>query len=359
MRTATRRFSPRHIWRVALLALAVLCLAAPAVASARAPRPFYGVMTAGEPTPVELTRMGEGNVGTVRINLAWSGVQASPTGPYDWSRYDGIIGSAALNHIQILPILYSSPNWAAARPNYEPQPQFRPYFEQFAKAAAERYGSNGTYWAQHPELPKTPILHWQIWNEVNSPSFWGPDPPNAADYVDLLRAAHDGIKAGDPQSKVMLSGLFLTPRIHNGIFLSKYLPAVYRAGGKGLFDELAVHPYSISPRDALNDVREVRKITRRFGDKRKPLWLTEIGWATGGVPNSALTVSPKQQARYVSQTFRLMAANRNRLSLGGVVWYSWRDEDTPIWFDHTGLFTVGFNPKPAWRAFVHVTGGRF
>jgi polysaccharide biosynthesis protein PslG len=351
--------STARLLRLTAAVAAAICLAVPAAASARAPRAFYGVMTAQDPSTAELARMGTGKVGIVRINLAWSGVQASPNGPYNWDRYDTIIGDAARAGVQVLPILYSSPNWAASKPNYEPQPQWRGAFQAFAKAAAERYGTNGIYWTFHPEIPKTPIMHWQVWNEVNSPSFWGPDPPNAADYVDLLRAAHDGIKAGDPQGKVMLAGLFLTPRIHNGIFLKKYLPQIYRAGGKPLFDEVAVHPYSVSPRDALSDVRDVRKITRRFGDKQKPLWLTEIGWSTGGVPNTALTTTPKGQARYVTQTYGLMAANRNRLNIGGVVWYSWRDEGSSVWFDHTGLFTQGFDPKPAWRAYVRASGGSY
>jgi hypothetical protein len=28
-----------------------------------------------------------------------------------------------------------------------------------------------------------------------------------------------------------------------------------------------------------------------------------------------------------------------------------------IWFNHTGLFTQDFDPKPSWDAFVDLTGG--
>jgi hypothetical protein len=53
----------------------------------------------------------------------------------------------------------------------------------------------------------------------------------------------------------------------------------------------------------------------------------------------------------------MLAANRGRLNLEGVIWYSWRDVPGGIWFNHTGLFTQEFDPKPAWNAFVSLTDG--
>ena len=53
-----------------------------------------------------------------------------------------------------------------------------------------------------------------------------------------------------------------------------------------------------------------------------------------------------------------MAANRGRFKIAGVIWYSWRDVPGAIWFDHTGLFTPDFDPKPSWNAFVGLTGGK-
>src|SRR5207237_6676959 len=96
------RITRTRLMRLALAAAAVVGLAAPAAASARAPRTFYGVMTAQDPSTAELARMGTGNVGIVRINLAWSGVQASPNGPYNWDRYDTEIGDAARAGVQVL-----------------------------------------------------------------------------------------------------------------------------------------------------------------------------------------------------------------------------------------------------------------
>ncbi len=85
------------------------------------------------------------------------------------------------------------------------------------------------------------MTDWQLWNEVNSPSFWYPKP-NAKQYVGLLRVFHDGIKSGDPAAKIVLAGLFRTPNIKNGIPLDRYLPAIYRRKAKTLFDAVGRPP---------------------------------------------------------------------------------------------------------------------
>jgi len=331
------------------------CLVLAPHAGAAAPRSFYGVIPATDPDSSEIARMGAGKVGTLRINFVWGAVQPSPNAALDWSHYDAIIGPAAQQGIRVLPTVYSSPTWVAKPPNHPPTGRFRGPFRAFVRAAAARYGANGTFWSQHPGIPKLPIADWQLWNEVNSPSFWF-RKPNAKKYVSLLRVFSRGIKSGDPSARIVLAGLFRTPQIRNGIPLDRYLPAVYRAGGKRFFDSVAVHPYATTPKAALGAVREARKIMGQFKDRRASLWITEIGWATGGNP-TPLTVSPQRQATYLRQTYRRLAAQRRRLHIAGVVWYSWRDLPGAIWFEHTGLFTESFDPKPSWNAFTGLTGG--
>jgi hypothetical protein len=334
----------------------LVCLGlAPHASAATAPRGFYGVIPANDPDSTEIAQMGAGKVGTLRINFVWGAVQPTAGGALDWSHYDAIVGLAAQQGIRVLPTVYSSPSWAASKSNYPPSKAHLNDFRAFVQAAAARYGANGTFWSANPAIPKLPIIDWQLWNEANSPSFWY-RKPNPRQYVSLLRVFSGGIRAGDPSAKVVLSGLFLTPRIRHGIPVDRYLPAIYRRKAKPLFDAVALHPYATTPRNALNAVKVVRKIMAQFKDKRTPLWITEIGWATGGNA-SPLTVSPKRQATYLRQTYSLMAANRGRLKIAGVIWYSWRDVPGGIWFNHTGLFTSDLDPKPSWDAFVGLTGG--
>jgi hypothetical protein len=343
-----------HRVRLVIATTLLLCLGLAAQASA-APRAFYGLIPAVDPDSAEIARMGNGKVGTLRINFVWAAVQPQAGSSLDWSHYDAIIGAAAREGIRVLPTVYSTPSWAATRANHPPDNAHRDDFRTFVREAAARYGSNGSFWSANPAIPKLPVIWWQLWNEVNSPSFWF-SKPSAKQYVGLLRVFSEGIRSGDPSAKIILAGLFLTPQIRNGIPLARFLPGIYRRKAKPLFDAAAMHPYATTPRDALQSVRDTRKIMARFKDKRTPLWITEIGWATGGI-RTPLTVSARRQAAYLRQSFGLLAKNRGRLRIAGVVWYSWRDLPGGIWFNHTGLFTQGFQPKPSWNAFVRLTGG--
>jgi polysaccharide biosynthesis protein PslG len=341
--------------RFVIASVLLLSLALSTQARAAAPREFYGVIPATDPDATEIARMGAGRVGTMRINLVWASVQSNSPSQFDWGHYDNLIGAAAQNGIRVLPTIYGTPSWAAARQNHPPSKAHLGDFGAFVRAAAERYGANGTFWAQHPEIAKLPVIDWQLWNEVNSPSFWY-RKPSAKQYVGLLRVMRAGIKAGDPGGRVILAGLFPTPVVRKGVSLDRYLGAIYKRKAKPLFDAVAIHPYSTTPRDALRRLRDLRRLMARFKDKRTPVWVTELGWATGGNP-TPLTVSPQRQANYLRRAFNLLAANRGRLRIHGVVWYSWRDLPGGIWFNHTGLFSQDLQPKPSWNAFVSLTGG--
>jgi hypothetical protein len=319
-----------------------------------APRSFYGVISA-EPLPgaAELARMGRGNVGTLRINLAWGSVQSAPDAPYNWGHYDGVIGQAAKNGIRVLATAYSSPAWAEPSPEYAPVGPRLPQFEDFVRAAVQRYGSNGTFWKDNPDLPKMPIVDWQAWNEPNSPLFWKP-APDASKYLELLRGFDSAIHGADPDARILLGGLFRTPT--GGIPMTTFLSQLYRGGARGLFDALAVHPYANTPDNAIASVEDARRIMDRFNDREASLWITEVGWASAGQP-SGLTVGPARQAEYLTRTLELAAAARERLRLDGVIWYSLNDTPGPLWPGHCGLFTLDGAAKPSWDAFVEQTGG--
>ena len=82
-----------------------------------------------------------------------------------------------------------TPGWAARRPGDLAAPPARPGAAQaFAAALVARYGPRGTFWAEHPDLPRLPIRAWQVFNEPNHTGFWS-EPPYAPTYVAALRAA--------------------------------------------------------------------------------------------------------------------------------------------------------------------------
>jgi polysaccharide biosynthesis protein PslG len=322
--------------------------------TAEANDPFYGVISA-EPLPGEaqLARLGDGGVGTLRVNLAWGSVQAGPDAPYDWSHYDPVVLGAAKNRVRVLATVYSTPSWAASTAEVPPLGRSLAGFEDFARAAVRRYGADGTLWAEHPDVPKLPVTDWQLWNEPNSPLFWKPKP-EADQYLRLLRAFHSAVEGADPSARILLGGLFPTPT--DGISSDDFLSALYDGGGRDLFDAVALHPYARTPRDAIDRVAQTRRILRRLGDADKPIWITEVGWASRGTP-PGLVVGLQGQANYLKQTFELASADRDRLKIAGVIWYSLSDTPGPLWVGHCGLFTVDGTPKPAWEAFAKAAGG--
>ena len=73
-----------------------------------------------------------------------------------------------------------------ARRRTTPRPTRR-----FLTALVQRYGPNGSLWAERPTLPRMPIRHWQIWNE--------PEPDAVLDSAAVrqaLRRAAEGGAAG-------------------------------------------------------------------------------------------------------------------------------------------------------------------
>ncbi len=316
--------------------------------------PFYGVISA-EPLPGGplLARIGRGGVGTLRINLAWGIVQPGPDKPYNWAHYDLVIAGAAINGIRVLATVYGSPAWVKPTAEDPPLGSAQPDFDRFVREAVERYGAGGSFWKQHPTLPEMPITDWQLWNEPNSHLFWKP-APNASDYLDLLRGFASSVHSADPGARVLLGGLFPTPR--GDITMVSFLTGLYRLGGGQFFDAAAVHPYAANPQRAIAAIAELRSLMNRSGDPDKPIWITEVGWASAG-RRPGLIVGPTRQADYVKQTFDLATAARDRLHIAGVVWYSLSDTPGPLWVGHCGLFTVDGTPKPSWDAFAQAAGG--
>ena len=220
----------------------------------------------------------------------------------------------------------------------------------FAAALVRRYGSNGTFWAERPELPKLPITSWQVWNEPNLERYWA-SGPDAGEYVQLLRTVSKAIKAVDRRAEIVTGGI---PESASGIPLRSYLAAMYRAGAGSAFDTLAIHPYARDSAGVLNAVRVVRGLMSRFRD-RSPIWVTEVGWASDGPP-SEFTVGEAGQADRIADTVDGLARLRSQLGIRGFVYFNWRDSTpysggTDFWGLHTGLLRRDGTPKPAFAAY--------
>ena len=137
------------------------------------------------------------------------------------------------------------------------------------------------------------------------------------------------------------------------------LDRLYRVGAGRYFDVAAVHPFTRHAEDVPRILEYARLQMRFNGDRRKPLLVTELTWpsAAGKAhPPSPFDVSEEQQAENLRVAFRALTADRVRLGIAGVYWYTWASPDRGDWsFSYAGLrrdVAGGSVPKPAYDAFV-------
>jgi hypothetical protein len=368
----------------AILILAVLATAlfvgaqtGSAKPPASAPQGFWGIGPQTGLTDEDAEYMAAGGIETIRWPLGWAGIQPTRKGGYNWASFDEVVATAAKQGLSVLPFFYGSPDWVAPKETTLPiNGQARKAWTAFLTAAVKRYGPRGEFWRQHqtggigpgpvyevqPRIPVKPIRTWQVWNEANFFYFAFPASPQR--YTKLIKISGPTIKRVDPGAKVVLSGLFGEPtaRGAKGMPAAKFLETIYRSPGiKSSFDGIALHPYAVDAETLEELVEELVEVTKENGD-RVPLYITEMGW---GSQNNFKQVAFEQgvqgQVKQLRDSYGYLLENRNRLNLKQVYWFSWKDLPGSCNFcDSVGLFHSGtkFKPKPSWRAFIALTGGR-
>jgi hypothetical protein len=323
------------------------------------PTPLLGV-TAGEvtrpnaPLADEVKAMREAGVTTLRAPFYWPTAQPQDEPP-SFAATDPLVEAVARERIELLPVVLGTPSWAAAHPKLgNSPPAGTKTYAAFLTDLIDRYGPSGSFWKEHPDVPKRPIRSWQIWNEPDHLHYWS-DQPYAPGYVALARAARTAIKQADPGATVVMAGF--ADRSWNS------LAAVYKAGGKGVFDAAAIHPYTYKVRDVLRIVEYARRALDRAGDPDQPLWLTEVTWSSGKRPGhepAPFETTPEDQAARLSQALPLLIRERKRLGVERIFWENWlsNDSDHSNPFNFSGLRTLApdgtVTEKPAFEQFKRI-----
>jgi hypothetical protein len=324
-----------------------------ATAANAVPRNFFGVVPTGSDSSAEMQRMAANGVGTVRLLVNWGYIEPQQ-GIRNWSYYDDYVGRLASAGLQAEPFLLGVPGWLPRRaPLYSSLA--RSSWQSFLGELAGRYGRGGLFWRQHPALPYRPMLDWEIWNEPNLKGYWG-GRPSPRQYVRLLRISRAALRRSDPRARIGIGGLFPPPRPRYGVSLKTYMNGIYKVhGARRKFDAVSIHPYAARPKGVLAACLELRRIMDRHGDRKTPIWITELGWSTGGIgwENSPFRATEATQAMFLTRTYRKLIAERRRLRLRLVVWYGWQDAQpgTP-WTLNMGLIHFDESPKPSLAAFA-------
>jgi hypothetical protein len=342
---------------------------------------FWGIVPQNSLSSEQMQRLGQGGVQSLRISIGWSSVQPTQGGAFNWNGFDGQIEEAAKAGIKVLPFLTGAPEWAVPAAKVPgagglEAPAHLPVggaagsgWAAFLTAAVARYGPTGSFWSEHPGVPKRPIREWQIWNEPNFKYFVA--KPNPAEYGRLVKSSFTALRAADPGAQVVLAGLFARPKgardgrtgKHKSLnwFASDFIDAMYKKnpGIKSKFQGAALHPYTIFARELPEVTTEFRHYLQINGDGAKKLLITELGWSSGAKSSGNLFAKgPAGQAKELKTAFTQVRANQAKWKLKSVYWFSVDDQPGACNFcDGSGLFGTGFVPKPAWYSYVKFAGG--
>jgi hypothetical protein len=357
------------------MVLAALSLATSSESTPRGggPSAFIGISPQTTLHRGDLRLMRRTGIGSLRFLIYWSQSEPAP-GVFDWAPSDALMTLTSRYGFERLPVIWGSPSWVAPTPAGRCRftaarcsalrlpvhsPAQRRAWSTFLQAVVARYGPSGTFWALHPELPRDPIRTWQIWNEENDHRY---AEASVRGYADLLRGSAPAIRSVDPGARIVLGGLYATPRTKPSLDATTFLDRLYRHPGiRDLFDGVALHPYAADPSLMAADISALRAVMRRHGEGHQGLYITEFGWGsqTRAAGGDKFERGPVLQAEYLKRAWEILLANRRRWNLRAAYWFTWQDISaavTPCDFcDSAGLLRLNGRPKPALHSFAQVT----
>jgi polysaccharide biosynthesis protein PslG len=365
----TGRAFARLVVGSAVLVLALVS-AAPALAGGKRhpARGMFGFTTGVAPwtTPAgsDFRAMHHAHLRFQRFNMTWAGLERyAPEngGSLDLSTPDAVIGAAAKHGVQTMPVLWGTPSWATGcrNPSFKfcwaipptVSPKAKPLWIDFVQKLVSRYGRNGSFWAEHPEIHYQPVKIWQIWNEPNLIGFFSPEPDPKA-YADLVHVTADAIHNQDPKARIALAGIAPGGR-HGNWVGSRYLKALLRVKHIGRwYDVAAVHAYYPTIKQIEDYVGGMAKILKNH-TRHKPLWVSEQGWSSLG-PSGRYYRGLKGQAKLVKRTFKLYVSHKFNWHLGKIVYFAWRDLsfcEPGCWGNGAGFHYEDGRAKPSWKVF--------
>lgn len=211
-----------------------------------------------EARQLALGRIEELGLGWVRTDFRFWMVQERSVDAEDWTLLDETLAEADRHGLKVLPVVWKMPHFQ--RPILKNQDEWRKWVRKLALRYKDR------------------ITAVEIGNEPNVAGFWSEKQFRMADYVSLLKGAYEEIKSVAPSIRVSCAGWA-------GVPLDK-INEFYSCGGGKYCDIISVHPYcdhefENRPESFLDiQLESLRGLLSRYGDKDKPIWITEIGWPT-------------------------------------------------------------------------------
>jgi polysaccharide biosynthesis protein PslG len=278
------------------------------------PRSFYGVnapLLRNYATPQAARALDALAASMASAGVSWARVTIDPSveqrtpGATSWQVPDAVVGALARHGVRVQALIYGTPGWMSDPDDYancglRAEPQNVGAWSRFVAAAVARYGRDGDFWSDHPELRPLPIETWEIANEENTHVFWCPEA-SPEKYAELYSASRSAALDADPEALVIVGGL--APAIDGagpgdvtvGSFLRRMVEADPSLPGE--IPGVAIHPYAQTVDQVTQTIGSFRDAMRRARLGDTPMLANEVGWYTSGTPGPLLTTQAERAAR--------------------------------------------------------------
>lgn len=213
----------------------------------------YGVCNS---RPAYMAPLAASGLRWVRLgDFSWARCEAQP-GVRDYTVAETSLAAAEREGLAVIGEMSGNPGWATTNGSRLAPPKDWAAWERHLEQVVAHFRDR--------------VKVWEIWNEPDIPSFW---TGSAEEYVELLKHAYAGAKRADPNCLVMSAGLDGSGET--------FLARILDLGAGEYCDIVGAHPYAGSAAVADFRLRTMRR-TLAFHHLDKPLWVTEVGWQSGG-----------------------------------------------------------------------------
>jgi hypothetical protein len=229
-------------------------------------------------------------------------------------------------------------------------------YREFVIAFIRRYGSGGSFWAEHPEYDgeRYAITTFELGNEP----YFGGMPAEA--YADTVRPTLEAVEDLRLPSRIILPS-----RVYGSD--TSWMDTLYARipNLNDLFSAFAEHPYwyghspaapgSASP---LGRIETLRQRMNEYGAGNKPIWITEYGQSTADCGTEC--VSEETQALHLQEMLTAVLAHPEwRVKTISVFQLRDRGTDSTDRELQFGLLREDGTPKPAyWLIWAAIQGLR-
>jgi len=213
-----------------------------------------------------------------------------------------ILGTIGCSDMEVYTAEDLAGRWPSDPGHYVPESHF-PSYKEYVRRIVEHYSFN--------EDPDLRVHAWEIWNEGNWADWWSGEP---VEFYKLHKATAEAVREVDPN--IPLMG-FNPNHINYDDWSRNLINGGYAPRDK--IDGAAFHPYSSNPTTTLDTYNTFKSIVATGGFSE--IWVTEVGFPTGGNNSPFVMKQPQQSASYTAPTIALLAAN----GVAKILWYEFSE----------------------------------